>query len=46
VRAADGLEAALANALGVWKNDGSVVLVHDDVELTDKLLEAERVHGG
>jgi hypothetical protein len=30
----------------VWKNDGSVVLVHDDVELTDKLLEAERVHGG
>jgi hypothetical protein len=45
VRAADGLEAALANALGAWKNDGSVVLVHDDVELTDKLLAAERIHG-
>ncbi|MEN8581193.1 TIGR03089 family protein [Arthrobacter sp. KBS0703] len=45
VKAADGLEAALANALGVWKNDGSVVLVHGDVELTDKLLAAERIHG-
>jgi uncharacterized protein (TIGR03089 family) len=45
VRANDGLEAALANALGAWKNDGSVVLVHGDVELTDKLLAAERVHG-
>lgn len=46
VKAADGLEAALANALGVWNNDGSVVLVHADVELTDKLLAAERIHGG
>jgi ferric-dicitrate binding protein FerR (iron transport regulator) len=45
VRAADGLEAALANALGVWKTDGSVVLVHGDVELTEKLLTAERIHG-
>lgn len=45
VRANDGLEAALANALGAWKNDGSVVLVHGDVELTDTLLAAERVHG-
>ena len=45
VTAADGLEAALANALGAWKNDGSVVLVHGDVELTDKLLAAERIHG-
>ena len=45
VRADDGLEAALANALGAWTNDGSVVLVHRDVELTDKLLAAERVHG-
>ena len=45
VRAADGLEAALANALGAWKNDGSVVLVHGDVELTEKLLSAERIHG-
>ena len=45
VRADDGLEAALANALGAWTNDGSVVLVHGDAELTDKLLAAERVHG-
>ncbi|MCE3244809.1 MAG: hypothetical protein K0S72_932 [Arthrobacter sp.] len=45
VRADEGLESALANALGAWKNDGSVVLVHGDVELTDKLLAAERVHG-
>lgn len=45
VRAADGLEAALANALGAWKSDGSVVLVHGDVELTEKLLTAERIHG-
>ena len=45
VRAADGLEAALANALGAWKNDGSVVLVHGDVQLTEKLLSAERIHG-
>lgn len=45
VAAADGLEAALANSLGAWSNGGSVVLVHPDVELTDKLLAAERVHG-
>lgn len=45
VRADEGLESALANALGAWKSDGSVVLVHGDVELTDKLLAAERVHG-
>ncbi|WP_457972141.1 TIGR03089 family protein [Arthrobacter sp. D1-17] len=45
VRADEGLESALANALGAWKNDGSVVLVHGDVELTDNLLAAERVHG-
>jgi uncharacterized protein (TIGR03089 family) len=45
VRAADGLEAALANVLGAWKSDGSVVLVHGDVELTEKLLAAERIHG-
>jgi hypothetical protein len=29
--------------LGAWKSDGSVVLVHPDVEVTDKLLSAERV---
>jgi uncharacterized protein (TIGR03089 family) len=43
VPAADGLEAALSRALGAWKSDGSVVLVHPDVEVTDKLLSAERV---
>ncbi|WP_426998625.1 TIGR03089 family protein [Pseudarthrobacter sp. N5] len=45
VRASDGLEGALANALGAWHNGGSVVLVHPDVELTDKLLAAERIQG-
>jgi uncharacterized protein (TIGR03089 family) len=45
IPAGDGLEAALANALGAWKRGGSVVLTHPDVELTDKLLAAERIHG-
>lgn len=43
VAAGDGLEAALARSLGVWKNAGSVVLVHPDIEVTDRLLGAERV---
>jgi uncharacterized protein (TIGR03089 family) len=43
VPAADGLEAALARCLGAWTTDGSVVLVHPDVEVTDKLLSTERV---
>ena len=43
VPAADGLEAALARSLGAWTSDGSVVLVHPDVEVTDKLLSTERV---
>lgn len=41
----DGLEAALANALGAWRHEGSVVLTHPDVEATEKLLAAERIHG-
>ncbi|WP_258805276.1 TIGR03089 family protein [Pseudarthrobacter sp. NS4] len=45
IPAGDGLEPALANALGAWKQGGSVVLTHPDVELTDKLLAAERIHG-
>ena len=45
IRAGDGLEAALSNALGAWTKDGSVVLTHPDVALTDKLLAAERIHG-
>lgn len=40
-----GLEAVLANCLGVWKNNGSVVLTHPEVELTEKFLAAERIHG-
>lgn len=45
IPAGDGLEAALANALGAWKQDGSVVITHPDVQLTDRLLSAERIHG-
>jgi uncharacterized protein (TIGR03089 family) len=41
----DGLEAALANALGAWRRGGSVVITHPAVEPTDKLLAAERIHG-
>lgn len=45
VPAGNGLEEALSNALGAWQHDGSVVMTHPDVELTDKLLTAERIHG-
>lgn len=45
VKASEGLEAALANSLGAWHNGGSVVLAHPDVELTEHLLTAERIHG-
>jgi uncharacterized protein (TIGR03089 family) len=45
VPAADGLEAVLAHSLGAWARDGSVVLVHPDVEVTDKMLSTERVAG-
>ncbi|WP_461174326.1 TIGR03089 family protein [Arthrobacter sp. Z1-9] len=41
----DGLEAALANALGAWRRGGSVVMTHPDVGPTDRLLAAERIHG-
>lgn len=43
--AADGLEAVLAQSLGTWKADGSVVLVHPDVEVTGKLRASERISG-
>ncbi|MFS2088006.1 TIGR03089 family protein [Paenarthrobacter sp. YJN-D] len=43
VRAGDGLESCLSAALGAWKEDGSVVLVHEDVEVTAHLLDNERV---
>lgn len=45
VRAGEGLENALASALGAWAADGSVVLVHPDVEVTDHLMAVERVTG-
>ena len=45
VPAGAGLEAVLAQALGAWAGDGSVVLVHPDVEVSAKLLADERVHG-
>ena len=45
VPAGDGLESALAQSLGAWKRDGSVVLVHPDVEVTQKLLSGERIRG-
>ena len=43
VRAGDGLEAALSRALWAWSRDGSVVLVHPDVALTERLLGDERI---
>ena len=45
VPAGDGLESALAQSLGAWSSDGSVVLVHPDVVVTEKLLSDERVNG-
>ena len=43
IPAADGLEAVLAQSLGTWQADGSIVLVHPEVEVTGKLRAAERV---
>lgn len=43
VRASDGLEPCLAASLGAWHQDGSVVLVHPDLEVTQHLLDNERV---
>ncbi|MCU1568677.1 MAG: hypothetical protein JWQ56_3614 [Pseudarthrobacter sp.] len=45
VPGSDGLEPALANALGAWRGGGSVVLTHPEVADTAKLLAAERIHG-
>jgi uncharacterized protein (TIGR03089 family) len=45
VPAGDGLESVLAQSLGAWRGDGSVVLVHPDVVVTEKLLADERVNG-
>jgi len=43
VRAADGLEPVLAQALAAWQRDGSVVLVHPEVAVTERLLGEERI---
>lgn len=43
VRASEGLETCLAASLGAWHGDGSVVLVHPDLEVTEHLLQNERV---
>ena len=43
VRAAEGLESVLAQSLGAWQRDGSVVLVHPDLTVTDRLLGEERI---
>ncbi|MGC7151019.1 TIGR03089 family protein [Paenarthrobacter ureafaciens] len=43
VRASEGLESGLSAALGAWQGDGSVVLVHEDVDVSEHLLENERV---
>jgi uncharacterized protein (TIGR03089 family) len=45
VPAANGLETVLAQSLGTWRADGSVVLVHPEVEVTGKLRDAERISG-
>lgn len=45
VRTDAGLEESLVQSLGAWQREGSVVLVHPDVEVTEKLLADERVHG-
>lgn len=46
VHAADGLTAVLAHSLGAWRAGGSVVLVHESVAVTDRLLDSERVTSG
>ncbi len=45
VPAGGGLETVLAQSLGAWRGDGSVVLVHPDVGVTEQLLNGERIGG-
>ncbi len=40
---AHGLESVLRDALGVWAAGGSVVLVHPEVEITERLVQSERI---
>jgi hypothetical protein len=37
------LDRVLREALGIWAADGSVVLVHPDVDVTDSLISSERI---
>ncbi len=46
LRADAGLEATVRKALGIWAAGGSVLLVHPSVQVTDRLLESERVTAG
>lgn len=46
LRAADGVGPVLAQALGAWRRDGSVVLVHPEVAVTERLLADERISAG
>ena len=43
VTAAQGLLGAVAQMLGAWAAGGSVVLVHESVEETDTLRNAEKI---
>ncbi|MFJ3957641.1 TIGR03089 family protein [Arthrobacter sp. NPDC090010] len=43
VNAESGLVAVLSACLGAWFNGGSVVLVHAEEAITDRLLSSERV---
>lgn len=45
IRAGDGLAAALPPALGAWLAGGSVVLVHPEVEVSERLLASEQISG-
>ncbi|WP_427016690.1 TIGR03089 family protein [Pseudarthrobacter sp. P1] len=46
LRAQDGLDAVLRAALGSWAAGGSIVLLHPDVEATERLVESERITKG
>lgn len=43
IPAALPLDRVLREALGIWAADGSVVLVHPDVDVTDSLISSERI---
>lgn len=45
INAADPLPRVLTAALRIWANGGSVVLVHPEVDVTDRLMTSERITG-